>query len=160
MTYYFNSTDNKATNNNTNYKIDLSKYYITEKKKDYTDNILDTIKSIFPWTKKNNMFNYTMTISDLPSTKEYTILNIDPLLLNLEWNKAASRIYDYMYYTDNPTYDFKIGNIPVKIHGNYIQVGAKLIPTFTSSSFFNTYTPEERTIIYNISLEINALIAA
>ena len=71
--------------------------------------------------------------------------------------QAASRLFDYIYYTENPSYDFKIGDIPVKIHGNYIQVGSRLIPKFTSSSFFNDLPKKDRIILYNISMNINSL---
>lgn len=84
-------------------------------------------------------------------------LDITPEALNLEWNKAASRLFDYIYYTENPSYDFKIGDIPVKIHGNYIQVGSRLIPKFTNSSFFNDLPKKDRIILYNISMNINSL---
>lgn len=142
MTYKYNTVNNTAkSNTNLDYTIDLSKYFTTttsSKKSDYTISILDKIKSIFPWANKNDN-KYTMEA------------------LSLEWNKAASRLFDYIYYTENPSYDFKIGNIPVKIHGNYIQVGSRLIPKFTSSSFFNDLPKKDRIILYNISMNINSL---
>ena len=108
----------------------MSKYFTTttsSKKSDYTISILDKIKSIFPWANKNDN-KYTILTLDNAPYENYTILDITPKALNLEWNKAASRLFDYIYYTENPSYDFKIGDIPVKIHGNYIQVGSRLFP--------------------------------
>lgn len=160
MTYKYNTVNNTAKNNtNLDYTIDLSKYFTTttsSKKSDYTISILDKIKSIFPWANKNDN-KYTILTLDNAPYENYTILNITPEALNLEWNKAASRLFDYIYYTENPSYDFKIGDIPVKIHGNYIQVGSRLIPKFTSSSFFNDIPKKDRIILYNISMNINSL---
>lgn len=157
MTYKFNSTNNNtATNKNLDYVIDLSKYFTNDSNKsmDYTSSILNKIRSIFPWTKKEN--NDVITIDNLP-IDSYMLLNITSEALNLEWNKAASRLYDYIYYTDHPSYDFKIGGIPVKIHGNYIQVGSKIVPKFTTSKFFDSLSKKERIILYNISMNINSI---
>lgn len=160
MTYKYNTVNNTAKNNtNLDYTIDLSKYFTTttsSKKNDYTISILDKIKSIFPWANKNDN-KYTILTLDNAPCENYTILDITPEALNLEWNKAASRLFDYIYYTENPSYDFKIGDIPVKIHGNYIQVGSRLIPKFTNSSFFNDLPKKDRIILYNISMNINSL---
>jgi hypothetical protein len=82
---------------------------------------------------------------------------ISPSMLNLEWNKAATKLKELAYYTKNKSYDFLIGDVPVKIHGNYIQVGYDIIPTFTKSSFFDDYSDEDRATLYEISLSINIL---
>lgn len=160
MTYKYNTVKNTATNKNINYTIDLSKYFSTStsnyKKKDYTIDILDKIKSMFPWTKKENT-DTVITIDTTPYDTSYTLLDITPEALNLEWNKAISRLYDYVYYTNNPSYDFMINDIPVKIHGNYIQIGSKLYPKYTKSSFFDKLPKSERIVIYNISMSINSL---
>ena len=102
MTYKYNTVNNTAKNNtNLDYTIDLSKYFTTttsSKKSDYTISILDKIKSIFPWANKNDN-KYTILTLDNAPYENYTILDITPEALNLEWNKAASRLFDYIYYT-------------------------------------------------------------
>lgn len=157
MTYYFNTTNNTANNNYDNCKIDLSKYYKNTKYEndlDFTSSILNKIKSIFPWATKENKNIYRLRTND-DSDKNYILLDITPDALNYEWNKAASMLY---HIADSDSiYDFKIGNVPVKIYGNYIQVGSKIIPKFTSSNFFNNYSKKDRILLYNISLEINTL---
>lgn len=154
MLYKFNDNKNTATNN-FDYTFDLTKYFNnSNKKKDYTSTILEKIRSIFPWTK-NNSDDITITIDSIPTS--YTLLNVTSDALNAEWNKAASRLYDYIYYSEHPSYDFKIGGVPVKIHGNYIQVGSEIIPKFTTSKFFDKMTKKNRIILYNISLSINSI---
>ena len=154
MLYKFNDNKNTATNN-FDYTFDLTKYFNnSNKKKDYTSTILEKIRSIFPWAK-NNSNDITITIDSIPTS--YTLLNVTSDALNTEWNKAASRLYDYIYYSEHPSYDFKIGGVPVKIHGNYIQVGSEIIPKFTTSKFFDKMTKKNRIILYNISLSINSI---
>ena len=154
MLYKFNDNKNTATNN-FDYTFDLTKYFNnSNKKKDYTSTILDKIRSIFPWAN-NNSDDITITIDSIPTS--YTLLNVTSDALNAEWNKAASRLYDYIYYSEHPSYDFKIGGVPVKIHGNYIQVGSEIIPKFTTSKFFDKMTKKNRIILYNISLSINSI---
>ena len=154
MLYKFNDNKNTATNN-FDYTFDLTKYFNnSSKKKDYTSTILEKIRSIFPWAK-NNSDDITITIDSIPTS--YTLLNVTSDALNAEWNKAASRLYDYIYYSKHPSYDFKIGGVPVKIHGNYIQVGSEIIPKFTTSKFFDKMTKKNRIILYNISLSINSI---
>ena len=96
MTYKYNTVNNTAKNNtNLDYTIDLSKYFTTttsSKKSDYTISILDKIKSIFPWANKNDN-KYTILTLDNAPYENYTILDITPEALNLEWNKAASRSF-------------------------------------------------------------------
>lgn len=113
-------------------------------KKDTVTNILDNIQSIFPWAKKE-------------TPKEYTMLNVTPLMLNLEWNKAATRLNEIINSYEHPSYDFKIFDIPVKMHGNYIQVGSRLIPTFANSDFFKRVPKKERIEIFSISMYINSI---
>ena len=90
MTYKYNTVNNTAKNNtNLDYTIDLSKYFTTttsSKKSDYTISILDKIKSIFPWANKNDN-KYTILTLDNAPYENYTILDITPEALNLEWNK-------------------------------------------------------------------------
>lgn len=159
MTTFKYNTVNTANTNSKNFDItiDINKYFKTNTKTynniDYTSTIINKIKSIFPWAKTNNN---TIIFDSMP-IENYTFTSITPEALNIEWNKAASRLYDYIYYTNNPSYDFKINNIPVKIHGNYIQIGHRLIPKFTESSFFTKIPKKERIILYNISLNINSI---
>lgn len=158
MTYKFNTTNNTAFDTNLDYVIDLSKYFNNNnntKSNDFTSDILNKIRSIFPWANKDNK-NEIITIESIP-IDSYTILDITPEALNFEWNKAASRLYDYIYYTNHPSYDFKIGGIPIKIHGNYIQIGSKIVPKFTTSKFFNSLSKKERILMYSISLSINSI---
>lgn len=150
MTYKFNSIDTTAkSNNDFDYSLNLGKLYNTsayDKKTDYVDDILKKISNIFSWNNTSTDPNNT-----------YTLFNVTPQALNMEWNKAATRLYDYLYYSSHPSYDFKIGNIPVKIHGNYIQIGSKIVPKFTSSSYFKNWSKKDRITIYNISLTINSV---
>ena len=164
MLYTFKKNGKNNDNNfNFDYNLDLNKYQdsndltsfsISDKRKDFTSTILDKMRSIFPWAKDST----DKSIEIKFDTPTYKIIGVSPEALNLEWNKAATRIYDYLYYTANPSYDFKICDVPVKVHGNYIQVGTTLIPKYTKSSFFDTLEKKERENIYNISLTINMFI--
>lgn len=149
-TYKFNSTGtadyNSFNNDFAKFNIDLD--YKKNDNDDFITNILKKINNTFSWSKKNKD-EYT-----------YTILNVTPEMLNLEWNKAASLLNNYDYYTDHPSYDFKINDIPVKVHGNYIQVGSRIIPKFTTTKYFNSVPKKDRIMIYSISMSINSLIAA
>lgn len=165
---------NKKGNNNTNFDFtsyNFIKSFTDDNKKkndNYIDNLITkAIKNITPWVKTKddkNMIN--VIFGDKPLKKymfekpNYTLTSITPMILNLEWNKAASYLMEYLYYTNNPTYDFIIDNTPIKIHGNYIQVGADIIPTFTNSTFFDDMKKEDQINIYNIAIEINAIFAA
>lgn len=148
-TYKFNSTstaDYSSFNNDfAKFNIDLD--YKKNDNDDFITNILKKINNTFSWSKKNKD-EYT-----------YTILNVTPEMLNLEWNKAASLLNNYDYYTDHPSYDFKINGIPVKVHGNYIQVGSRIIPKFTTTKYFNSIPKKDRIMIYSISMSINAIAA-
>lgn len=158
MTYTFNSTE-KTTKNNKDfdYTLNLDKYFSTytkDTKGDYTSELLKKIRSIFPWAKDSK--ENTIIIDALP-IESYNFIDISPETLNLEWNKAITRLYDYIYYSNNPSYDFKIGGMPVKLHGNYVQVGSHIVPKFTSSKFFNNIPKKDRIIIYQISMNINSI---
>lgn len=139
----------------------------TTKKNNETDYVTELLNKAYnillPWykndtkdtkdTKKNNKYNTINLSSDILST--YFFTSITSAALNLEWNKAASRLADYIYYTENPTYDFMIEDIPVKIHGNYIQIGSELIPKFTNIKFFDKYDNETKKQLYIVALIIN-----
>lgn len=158
-----NSTNNFGTNNNNDlfnsnfFKLNLTK---GTNNKGYIDSLIDNAYDKIPWLRGLKSKKTTLVdLSDLFTYEkpDYTLLDVSPLALNLAWNKAATNLYEILYYTANPTYDFKIGGIPVKIFGNYIQVGSKILPKYTTSSIFNNMTKEEKVIIYNISLEINSI---
>lgn len=161
-----NSTNNFGTyNNNDLFNSNFFKLNLTEKKnnKSYIDSLIDNAYDNIPWlrgfkTKKTTLVD----LSDLFTYEkpDYTLLDISPLALNLAWNKAATNLYEILYYAENPTYDFKIGGVPVKVFGNYIQIGSKILPKYTTSSMFSNMTKEEKVIIYNISLEINSITIA
>lgn len=149
----------------------LNSYYenISKKEnKNYIDNLLSkVIKNITPWVKKEDKKdNFYLIFSDKPTKKytiekpNFTLTSVSPTILNLEWNKAATRMLEYAYYTNNPTYDFIIDDTPIKIHGNYIQVGSEIIPTFTNSDFFSSMEKENQINLYNIIVEINTIFAA
>ena len=118
------------------------------------------------YVKEDKKDNIYIIFGDEPTKKytfekpSFTITNISPTSLNLEWNKAATHLLECAYYANNPTYDFIICDTPIKIHGNYIQVGSEIIPTFTRSDFFTTMKKEDQINIYNIAVEINAIFAA
>lgn len=163
----------KGNNNNFNFNTYdfLNPYYekISKKKDDnYIDNLLTkAFKNLVPWAKKEDKKdNIYIIFGDEPTKKytfekpSFTITNISPTSLNLEWNKAATHLLECTYYANNPTYDFIICDTPIKIHGNYIQVGSEIIPTFTRSDFFTTMKKEDQINIYNIAVEINAIFAA
>ena len=149
-TYKFNSTSTADYNsfNNDFAKLNIDLDYKENDNDDFITNILKKINNTFSWSKKNKD-EYT-----------YTILNVTPEMLNLEWNKTASLLNNYDYYTDHPSYDFKINGVPVKVHGNYIQVGSRIIPKFTTTKYFNSVPKKDRIMIYSISMSINSLIAA
>ena len=156
----------KGNNNNFNFNTYdfLNPYYekISKKKDDnYIDNLLTkTFKNLVPWAKKEDKKDSIYIIFGDESMKKYTfekpsftITNISPTSLNLEWNKAATHLLKCAY-------DLIICDTPIKIHGNYIQVGSEIIPTFTRSDFFTTMKKEDQINIYNIAVEINAIFAA
>ena len=132
MLYTFKKGNKTNDNFNFDYKLDLNKYKDKSNDSDYTLDILNKISSIFSWTKKDD--DLPIEIKFESPTPSYKFIGISPEALNLEWNKAATRLYDYIYYSANPSYDFKIGGVPVKVHGNYIQVGTILIPKYTKSN--------------------------
>lgn len=166
---------NKKGNNNKNFDynsfdmIFKNKFFDNDKKNDdnYIDNLLKkAYETIVPWAKKKDTETIYIVFGDNPNKKytfekpSFSYTSISPAALNLEWNKAATHLLECAYYAKNPTYDFMLGDTPIKIHGNYIQVGSEIIPTFTSSDFFSPMNKETRINIYNIALEINAIFAA
>lgn len=156
-----NTTNNIGTNkdffNLNDFTLNLPKGTY---KKNYIDSLIENAYDNIPWLRGLKSKKETLIdLSDLFTYEkpDYTLLDISPLALNLAWNKAATNLYEILYYTANPTYDFKIGGVPVKVFGNYIQVGSKILPKYTTSSMFKDMTKEEKIIIYNISLEINSI---
>lgn len=149
-TYTFNSTNTADYNNfNTDFtklNIDID-YNKSTDSDDFITSILKKINNSFSWSK-NKKDEYT-----------YTLLNVTPEALNLEWNKAATLLSNYDYYSNHSSYDFKINGVPVKIHGNYIQVGSQIIPKFTTTKYFNSIPKKDRIMIYSISMSINAIAA-
>lgn len=148
MKYIFNN--NKADN----YFNDLFKkyfatspFYGSEKKK-YT--LKDEFKpTFFTYIKeepkrKSPLFSadYTPSSSDLASL----------------WNTFVPKLDTYYHLTKEPSYDFYINDTPVKIHGNYIQVGATLIPKSAGSDFFSAFSNDTKVTVYNVITEVNNII--
>lgn len=130
--------------------------FATKTKKNYVDDLLLKARNTFlNWDTKKKKDG--MIYFELPKDNYYKMNAVDDKILNLEWNKAATYLKDYLYYSARPSYDFLIGDTPVKIHGNYIQVGSLIIPTFTKSSWFKDLDKETKMTIYNISITINSI---
>lgn len=127
--------------------------------KSYIDTLLDKAYKGISWLKPKNEEIKLINLGDLFNYSKplYTLMDVSPLALNLEWNKATTNLYNLLTYLNDPIYDFKIGGIPVKVFGNYIQVGSKILPKYATSNDFMSFGKEERTVIYNISLEINSM---
>lgn len=154
-TFIFDSK--KGNNGNT---FSFINNYSKKSNKSYVDSLLDDAYKFFlPWEKKKVDNKIYLSLSKIDFTPEYTLLNVSSSALSLEYNKAISRLIEYLYYLENPTYDFLICDTPVKIHGNYIQVGTHIIPKFTKANYFNNFDKETKINLYNIALTIN-LIAA
>lgn len=151
--------------NNVNYETIT--FSTTSKKNNETDYVTELLNKAYdlllPWykdtkdkeEKKNDKKYKTIDLSSIKPLFNFTFTSITSSMLNLEWNKAASRLIDYIYYDENPTYDFMIGDIPVKIHGNYIQIDSELIPLFTKEKFFDKYDKDKKEQLYVIALIIN-----
>lgn len=128
----------------------------------YIDNLLKSTKEkLLPWLKKNNKVTEPKYIY-IPLTKHEKIdyIKLDSKKLNDTWKKATknlTNLTEYLYYLNNPTYDFLIGDTPVKIFGTFIQIGADIIPFNTTESYFNKLDIETKEKIYLISMEINAI---
>lgn len=158
-TTYFNKGNVNTKTFNNHYDFINPMYNTKKTNKGYVDNLLDKAYDTFlPWMKKKDNIIY-IDFDSKEKTYDYTILDVTPMALNLEWNKAVSKLMEYAYYLDNPTYDYMIGNTPIKIHGNYIQVGSKIIPTFTNSKFFSKCDKETQINLYNIAVTINMIAA-
>lgn len=152
-----NKFDNAITlsnNKSNNYEfINLSN--IGKKtNKSYIDELIEKTKaSILPWTIDNKKKQVIINIEE----PTYKLIGITPEILNLEWNKAATILENYFKYINKPTYDFLIGDTPVKMHGNYIQVGTDIIPKHTLSSYFYKMNNADKIKLYIISMNINSL---
>lgn len=162
-TTILNSKKGNNKYNFNSYEFINPNYYSTkDNKKNYVDNLIEKAYAAFlPWKNKEKTTTYYIDFSKLNDNKfDYTIIDVTPTALNFEWNKAATALMEYAYYLDNPSYDFMIYNTPVKIHGNYIQVGSEIIPTFTNAKYFSKFNKDTQVNLYNIAVTINMTIAA
>lgn len=155
---------NSKKGNNNNFKYESINLDFTPKKtdKNYLDELINnTYKKFLPWLKPSkNEDKKESIILEIPKLYlPYTPINVTPYALNLEWNKAASRLLEIAYYLDNPSYDYMIEDTPIKIHGNYIQVGSIIIPTYSKSKDFTKFDKETQINLYNIAVTINMIAA-
>ena len=158
-----NSKKGNKTNDNFKYESINLDNILKKDNKNYVDDLLDkAYKTFLPWmsrkTEDNKKIIYLDT-SKYDYKPDYTILDVTPYALNLEWNKAASRLLDIAYYMDHPTYDFMIDDIAIKIHGNYIQIGSEIIPTFTKAKDFKKFDKDTQINLYYIAVIINNIAA-
>lgn len=153
-TYYTNNTTPNFYNKNNSVKDFIlnntifKKYPYMAPKKTTTFNDFGTYLTKY-YTPVN-------TVSSKPIT--YT----SELLFN-SYSSLLPKVAEYLYYTENPTYDFKVDGVPVQIHGSYIIVGSKLIPTNTTGlniDFFNTMKESEKKTVYNIYLFLDSKFSA
>lgn len=117
--------------------------------KSFKDKVLnDTIFTKFPYMKGEKKINLNL----IANTNPVFVLNQikDPTYkVNLAFNpynlfaKNVAKMQEILYYTANPTYDFKIGNTPVKIGDKYIQIGYAYIPTYATADYFNKLNTED-----------------
>lgn len=127
----------------------------------YIDNLLKSTKEkLLPWLKNNKTTETKYIYIPITKHKDIDYIKLDNKKLNNIWKKATknlTNITEYFYYLNNPTYDFLIGDTPVKIFSTFIQIGADIIPINTTESYFNTLKEETKEKIYLISMEINAI---
>lgn len=155
---------NSKKGNNNNFKYESINFTNPSKKdnKNYLDELLgNAYEKFLPWMKPSKKENKTEYIFlEIPEPDlTYKPINVTPYALNLEWNKAASRLLEIAYYLDHPTYDYMIGDTPIKIHGNYIQVGSTIIPTYSKAKDFTKFNKETQINLYNIAVTINMIAA-
>lgn len=155
---------NSKKGNNNKFNYESINFDFTPKKtdKNYLDNLLnDAYKKFLPWmktSKKEDKKEYI--ILEIPEPDlTYKPINVTPYALNLEWNKAATRLLEIAYYLDHPSYDYMIGDTPIKIHGNYIQVGSTIIPTYSKAKDFTKFDKATQINLYNIAVTINMIAA-
>ena len=140
----------KTTDNCSNYS----------KKKGFIDGLIDGINTKFPWLHGNKSENIILTtpFESLEFAKpNYDYSYISPYALNLEWNKAATKLTSALYGMGKKSYDFYYGDLPVKVFGNYIQIGYDIIPTFTSANYFEQFDEKKTITLYEVVTTINAI---
>lgn len=141
-----------------------------EKKNTYFNDIFNTIRNICPWANKTTYKIGTPVYLDVYGMNKTKNTNDALALFKSDYGtdenlynmfKTFTKNEEYMHYLCSPTYDYKIGNIPVKIHGNFIQIGSEIIPKYVDLSYFKKLNNETKTTIYNIIINIeNYTIAA
>ncbi len=149
--YIFNNADNYSYFSDLfNKYFSTSPYYKKKTKKKYT--IKDELKpSYFAYTKKDDDFKSPIF------KKDYTPNATD---LSSLWSSFIPKLNSYYYFASNPSCDFYINNTPVKIHGNYIQIGADLIPKNATVDFFNGFSNDSKITVYNVIIEMNNIVIA
>lgn len=155
---YFNDLVNKKKEESRN-AININDILnILNKKKEesYIDKISKKLKKNMPWLHNKVTTKQYIDLGDL-NQADYLLMFVDSNALSNEWNKAASRLEEILYYTENPSYDFKIGNNYIKKFGTHIQVNDMIIPTFARSNFFDDLNNDQKVTLYNISININAI---
>lgn len=140
------------TTDNLNYHADGFK------KKGFIDGLIDGIKASTPWLNNNKKITLTTPFECIEIDKpNYSYSYISPEMLNLEWNKASTKLINTLYGIKEKSYDFYIGDLPVKVFGNYIQIGFDIIPTFTNSNFFTSFDNKKTITLYEVVTTINSI---
>lgn len=172
MKISYNTPSKKSFNEPKSFTLDFakdnnySKFYIKTtdncinyKKKGFIDGLIDGMHHKFPWL--NNDSKKTILTTPFESIEfnkpDFTYLYTSPYALNLEWNKAASKLTSLLNNMNQESYDFYIGDTPVKVFGNYIQVGYDIIPTFTSKNYFSSFDKKKTIKLYEVVTTINEI---
>lgn len=140
----------------------------TKNNNKYFDDIFETMFKICPWAAGNKKHNDTFKVGE-PIYLDVEALynknkatNSDPFALLKPNYGTDKNLYDmfknfantkYDYYLTHPSYDYKYMGVPVKIHGNYIQVGSEIIPKYADYSSFEKLNNKTKLVIYNIMID-------
>lgn len=165
--FNYKNDDFNFSNDNISKKIaEILNKIDNSPEENYVDNLITkTRKLICPWTITNHEIpkvkDTTIYINFKTEKKPFVYNTISSGMLNLEWAKFTSylkTLSENLYYATHKTYDFRINDIPVKIHGNYIQIGSYIIPKFTTIDYFNRFSKTEKINIFlNIEMINNHL---
>lgn len=71
------------------------------------------------------------------------------------FSNVMKKFNEYWYYSNNPTYDFKIGNTPVQVHGNYWIVGNTVVPMNADDTFFSKLSGKTKETVINVFIILN-----
>lgn len=170
MTQYFNLNDiNESVNFDAIEESNVNKFYEffdllqhqipKPKKKEkpvrktFVDYLIDNAKeNIIPYFYKKKDTYYLNTSDE---NKGYSIVGVTPYELNELWNPMATKLISLA--NRNRIYDFMIGDTPVKVYSDFVQVGNRIIPKYTKASLFKDMSKKEKIRIYELCLKVKEI---